>query len=391
MGDDQGARDDPHPTPEEMATLKARLDAGLAAGAFGLATGLGYDPGARAGTLELVELARVVAPHGGIYASHTRHEGPDPVRTFASYAEAITIGEQAGVPAHVSHIKLAGRATQGHAAEVIALVESARARGVAVTADQYPYTASSTTLAVLAPPEMREGSRAHPRYCEGEGRAELRAAVAESLERYVAAEDVTISVYPWRWWWQGRSLADVAASKDTAPVDLAVDLACGRPGAGIYHAQSEADVRAFMQRPWIATASDGTALVDLVGRFVHPRAYGTFPRKIRRYALEERVVELPFALRSMTALPAEILGLPDRGRLEPGAFADVVVFDPERLRDVATFERSGRHAEGVEWLFVNGVAAIEGGELTGERAGRALRNPRRVAATLAGAGAGTPR
>jgi N-acyl-D-aspartate/D-glutamate deacylase len=381
MGEDQGLREDPHPSDEEMATLEAWVDGGMRAGAFGLATGLIYEPGARAGTLELVALSRVVGRHGGLYASHTRHEGPDPVRMFASYAEAITIGEQAGVPVHISHIKLQGKATHGRTAEVIGLVEAARARGVAVTADQYPYAASSTTLAVLAPPEMREGSRVHPRHCEaGPARHALVAAIERSLETSVAPEDVTISVYPWRWWWQGRSLADVAAGKDVAPAELAADIACGRPGAGIFHSQDEADVRAFMARDWVATASDGTAMVDFIGRFVHPRAYGTFPRKLRRYALDRPVVELAFALRSMTELPASILGLEDRGRLEPGAFADVVVLDPATLRDVATFDRSGRHSEGVEWLFVNGVPAIESGEPTDERAGRALRNPRRLGA-----------
>jgi len=381
MGEHQGARADPHPSEAEMARMKEWLDAGMRAGAFGLATGLAYDPGARAGTLELVELARVVAPYGGLYVSHTRHEGPDPAETFASYAEAIAIGEQAGVPTHISHIKLAGRAVQGLSPEIITLVETARARGDVVTADAYPYTASSTTLAVLAPVEMREGPRASARACEpGPERARLRQGVARSLATGANAEEVVISVYPWRWWWQGRSLADVARSKGMDPVDLAVDIACGWPGAGIYHSQSEADVRAFMQRPWVATASDGSTMVDFIGRYAHPRVYGTFPRKLRRYALDEGVVDLAFALRSMTELPARILGIEDRGRLEPGSFADVVVFDPEQLRDVATFERSGRPSEGVTWLFVNGVAAIEAGEPTGARAGRALRNPRREAA-----------
>jgi N-acyl-D-aspartate/D-glutamate deacylase len=250
-----------------------------------------------------------------------------------------------------------------------------------VTADQYPYTASSTTLAVLAPPEMRKGMRAHPRFCADEGpeRERLRAAIARFLRDEARPDEVVISVYPWRWWWQGKTLADLARQQERDPADLGVQIACGRPGAGIYHSQSERDVRAFMRREWVATASDGTALIDFVGRFAHPRAYGTFPRKLRYYALDEGVVTLAFALRSMTELPAEILGLEDRGRLAPGAFADVVVFDPKALRDVASFERSGRHSTGIELLLVNGVPAIEGGELTGERAGRALRNPRRLA------------
>jgi N-acyl-D-aspartate/D-glutamate deacylase len=381
MGEDQAARKDPHPTPAELARMRELVDGGMRAGAFGLATGLEYDPGARAGTLELVELARAAGRHGGLYASHTRHEGPDPVATFASYAEAVTIGEQAGVPAHVSHIKLSGRKTHGYTHEVIGLVEAARARGQRVTADQYPYTASSTTLAVMAPAEMRKGMRAHPRFCGNAGpeRDALRAAVARFLRNEARPEEVVISVYPWRWWWQGKTLAELAREQESDPADLGAQIACGLAGAGIYHSQSEKDVRAFMTREWVATASDGTALIDFIGRFAHPRAYGTFPRKLRHYALDEDVVTLPFALRSMTELPAEILGLGDRGRLAPGAFADVVVFDPKALRDVASFERSGRHSTGIDLLLVNGVAAVEGGEPTGERAGRALRNPRRLA------------
>jgi N-acyl-D-aspartate/D-glutamate deacylase len=302
------------------------------------------------------------------------------VQTLASYAEAIAIGAQAGVPAHISHIKLSGRKVHGRTAEVIGLVESARARGQAVTADQYPYTAASTNLAVLAPAEMREGSRAHPKFCGQEGleRERLRAAIARSLREESSPEEVVISVYPWRWWWQGRTLAELAKDQERDPVDLAVQIACGRPGLGIYHRQDEQDVRAFMARDWVATASDGAATPDFIGRFVHPRAYGTFPRKLRRYALDEHVVTLAFALRSMTELPAAIFGLEGRGRLEPGAFADVVVFDPATLRDVASFERSGRHSQGIELLLVNGVPAIDGGELTGAHAGRALRNPRRL-------------
>jgi N-acyl-D-amino-acid deacylase len=158
-------------------------------------------------------------------------------------------------------------------------------------------------------------------------------------------------------------------------VEVTVDLACSWwSGSGIYFSQNEADVRAFMQRPWVATASDGLAIFGLVGRYAHPRLYGTFPRKIRRYVYDKELISLDFALRSMTELPAEIFQIPERGRLEAGYYADVVAFRPERLRDVATFEESGRHSEGVEYLLVNGVLSIDGGEYTGHRGGSALRH-----------------
>jgi N-acyl-D-aspartate/D-glutamate deacylase len=384
MGEDQGARADPAPSPDELARMQELLGEALRAGAWGLSTGLEYDPGARAATDEIVALARVAARHGGVYASHTRHEGPEPDAMLASYAEAIEVGERAGLPAHISHIKLSGRAVHGMSGPVIALVEAARARGVRVTADQYPYVAGSTTLAMPAPVELRDGSRAAERYCEGPGRERLRAGVARFLARETPPEGILISVYPWRWWWQGRTVAELAADRGQDPVELVMQLACGRFGAGIYFSQDEADVRAFMARDWVATASDGAAIVDFVGRYAHPRLYGTFPRKLRRYALEEGVVTLPFALRSMTELPAQAFGIPERGRLEPGFFADVVAFDPERLRDVASFERSGRHSEGIAYLLVNGVLAIEDGEPTGERAGRAIRAPGAAAAAPGG-------
>jgi N-acyl-D-aspartate/D-glutamate deacylase len=307
-----------------------------------------------------------------VYASHTRHEGPDPEKTLASYAEAIEVGERAGVPVQISHIKASGRRVHGLAPRVVSLVEAARARGVGVYADQYPYTASSTGLSQVAPAEMREGVRVQARYCQGD-RAELRAAVATSLADEMPPESIQVSTYPWRWWLQGRTVAEIAAERGEAPVEVAMDLACGWPGAAIYHVLDEADVRAFMQRDWVATASDGLAVAWPLAGFVHPRSFGTFPRKLRRYALDEAVVTLAFALRSMTELPAQAFGLADRGRLAPGAFADVVVFDPARIRDRASFDVPDRESEGVELVLVNGVVALEGGRPTGARAGRALR------------------
>jgi N-acyl-D-aspartate/D-glutamate deacylase len=315
-----------------------------------------------------------VARLDGIYASHTRHEGPVPEQMLASYREAIEIGERAGLRTHISHLKLAGQRVHGMADQVIELIETARTRGVRVTADQYPYVAGSTTLAMPVPPEMRDGSGVLPRYCEGPRREELRAGVAFFLAEETPPAGLLVSVYPWKWWLQGKTVAEIAAERGADPVEVTMDLACGWPGTGIYFSQSEADVREFMQRPWVATASDGLAIFEPFGRWVHPRLYGTFPRKIRRYVYDEKLISLPFALRSMTELPAEIFQIPQRGRLAPGYYADVVAFDPERLRDVATFDQSGRHSEGVEYLVVNGVVSIDAGEYTGHRGGRALRH-----------------
>lgn len=378
MGEGQASREDPRPTPAELRRMKEMLYASLRAGAWGLSTGLEYEPGGRADTAEIVELALVAAERGGVYASHTRHEGPDPERMLASYAEAIEIGERAGLPAHISHIKLSGRGVHGMAAQVIELVESARRRGVAVTADQYPYTAGSTTLARPVPLEMRDGESADARFCAGPARTQMRAGVERFLREEIPADRMRIAFYPWRWWWQGRTLADVARGRGQDPADLAIELACGWPGLGIYFSQDEADLRALMARDWVATASDGTAIAGFPARFSHPRWFGTFPRKLAHYARDEAVVSLPFALRSMTALPAESFGIPERGRLRPGWYADVVAFDAEGLRDRATFEQPGLPSEGVVYLLVNGVLSIDAGRYTGERGGRALRSQGRL-------------
>jgi N-acyl-D-aspartate/D-glutamate deacylase len=376
LGARQADRADPRPSAAELARMQQLLEASLRAGAWGLSSGLEYDPGARAATDELVELARVVSRHQGVYASHTRHEGPDAERTLASYAEAVEIGERAGVTVQISHIKASGRAVHGLSARVIDLVETARARGVRVFADQYPYAASSTGLSQVVPAEMRDGTAVLPRFCDEPGRPRLREAVARTLASEAPPETILVSTYPWRWWLQGRTVAEIAAERGADPVEVAMDLACGWPGFGIYFTQSEDDVRRFMTRDWVATASDGLAVSWPLGRYVHPRLFGTFPRKLRRYVYDEPVVPLAFALRSMTELPAEAFRIPGRGRLAPGSAADVVVFDPARIRDRATFERSGVESEGIEFLLVNGVLAVDAGRVTGARAGRAIRRGR---------------
>lgn len=372
LGDTQSDRADPRPSAAEQARMEALLDAALAAGAVGLSSGLEYDPGARADTDELVALARVVARHGGFYASHTRHEGPVPEQMLASYAEAIEVGERAGVPALISHVKASGRDVHGLAPRVIELVETARARGVRVWADQYPYTASSTGLTQVVPVAMRDGYSVLPRHCEGD-RAALREAVTATMRSEMPAESIQVSTYPWKWWLQGRTVDEISRERGADPVEVAMDLACGWPGAGVFHVLDEADLRAFMQRDWVATASDGLAVGWPFAGSVHPRSFGTFPRKLRRYAIDASLVSIGFALRSMTELPATILGLADRGRLAARAYADIVVFDPAAIQDRATYDAPDRRSEGVTTVLVNGVVALADGKPTGDRGGRALR------------------
>lgn len=293
---------------------------------------------------------------------------------IASYREAIVIGERAKLPVHISHIKLAGRGVHGMTDEVIGLVRAARRRGVAVTADQYPYPASSTTISATTPLEFRDGNSVHERYCSGPEREKLLEGIREVMRTETPADGIMISLMPWRWWLQGKTVAEIAADRDEDPAETAADLACGWPAGATYFNQREDDIRRFMTEDWVATASDGTTINPFLGRFIHPRWFGTFPRKIGVYARDEKLITLPFALRSMTELPADAFSISDRGRLEPGGFADVVAFDLAGLRDVSTFDASGRYSEGIRYLLVNGTLSIDEGRYTGRRGGRALRS-----------------
>jgi len=373
MGESQAERADPKPTAEEMGRMKKILEKGLRSGAWGMSTGLEYDPGARADIEELVELNRVVARHGGVYASHIRHEGPDREKLADSIREAIAIGERAGTRVQISHIKCAGKTAHGMSDTMIEIIEAARGRGVRVTADQYPYNAGSTTLSAMVPVEYRNGPKVLKKYCSSKGREKLYPEVARVMENYASPDEVLISLYPWKPWYQGKTIAQVAEKKGVDPVKFTVDLACGMLGTGIYFTQNEDDIRNFMKKDWVSTSSDGWVFIKSLGK-AHPRLYGTFPRKIRRYVYDEKIISLPFALRSMTELPAKSFQIPERGRLAVGYYADVVVFDPDKIRDVATWENPNQYSEGIQYLLVNGVLTVSNGKYTGKRGGRALRH-----------------
>jgi N-acyl-D-aspartate/D-glutamate deacylase len=361
------------PTAAEMDRMKDLVDRGMKDGAWGLSTGLIYNPGTYAKTPEIIDLAKVAARHGGIYASHIRHEEAG---LLDAIQEAITVGKEAGLPTHISHIKCSGRRMWGKSGDAIGLVESARAAGLVVTADQYPYTASSTSLrAMVVPTQYREGSTQdfRDRLADPELGPKIRAAI----EREVADRDhgkalrvCSCSSNPT---YAGKDLATIAAQEKKPVVDVVVAIEKGGGAQMVSFGMSEEDVRIFMRRPWVATASDGSSKV--LGRDVpHPRSYGTFPRKIGMYSIAEQVLPLEQAIRSASGLPADIIHLPERGYLKAGYFADIVVFDPKLFRDTATYDKPHQFAPGVQWLYVNGTAAIAGGQQTSALAGRALRH-----------------
>jgi N-acyl-D-aspartate/D-glutamate deacylase len=343
-------------------------------GAWGLATGLIYNPGTYARTDELIVLAKVAARHGGHYASHIRDEGTG---VLTALDEILTIGREAGLPVHISHMKASGRKAWGKAADEIALVERARAKGQVVTADQYPYTASSTSLAAtLIPAQFREGSPKDylARLDDPEQSPRVRRAIEAAVEGRQGGKSIRIARYVPRKAWQGKDLAAIAAEEKKSLLDIVLEIERHGGAQIVNFGMSEEDVRLIMKQSFVATASDGSSQVpsDTVP---HPRSYGCFARKIGHFAIEEKLIPVEHAVRSASGLPADILRLKDRGYLRPGYYADVVVFDPETYRDRATYDKPHQYATGVRYLFVNGKLVIEEGKYSDVLAGKVLRHP----------------
>ncbi len=347
------------PTTTELATMRGLVARGMCEGALGLSTGLFYAPQSFADTGEVVALAREAGARGGVYDSHIRDESSYTVGLAAAVDEAIAIGRQAHLPVHISHIKALGVDVQGQAPAIIAKVEAARARGQAVTADQYPWSASGTSLvAALVPLWAQDGGReallgrlAEPR---------LRTDMTENLRKRGGPKALLITEGAEK----GRTLAEVAARLGTDPVAAAVATIRVGDAATVSFNQSEADIAAFMRQPWVMTGSDASA--------GHPRVYGTFARKYAKYVKAEHVLTLRQFIERSTALTADTFGLAGRGHLRAGAFADIVVFDPATYAERATYQQPTLFAQGVRAVLVNGRVAVDRGEPTGVAAGRPL-------------------
>lgn len=360
-------------TPEELQQMKDLADKAMRDGAWGMSTGLIYVPSAYADTDEITTVAKVIAAHGGIYASHIRNES---THLLDAVEEALEIGRRAGLPVHISHLKSSGPKAWGLVRKASELIEKARAEGQTVTADQYPYAASSTSLgALLLPASAREGGNdaLKERLNDPEKEAKIRAFIAQSLEERSERAPIRIASYRPRPDWVGKTVRGIARQEGRDPVDIAIEISRNGGAGAVSFSMNEDDVRFVMRLPWVATASDGSAKVPSANR-PHPRSYGTFPRKIGHYALDEGVLSLAQAIRSSTGLPADILGMTDRGYLRQGAYADIVVFDPANFRDRATYDDPHAYSAGVEYVFVAGEPAVFRGTPTGALAGRALRH-----------------
>ncbi len=372
-------------TDAELAQMRDLVRRGLQEGAWGLSSGPFYAPGSYSDTRELVELAKVAAEFGGVYQSHIRDESDYTIGVLAAVDEVIAVAREAKLPGIVTHAKALGPSTWGFGAAIVMRIERARADGLEVWADHYPYAAGATSLAAaLLPRWAQAGGREEQqkRFADPATRAKIRAEMADNLVRRAGADRIQFRRVVQDPSLEGKTLAEVARARGQDAIDVALELLEKGNVSIVSHAMHDDDVRALMRPAWTMTASDGD-LVPFGEGVPHPRTYGTFPRKIRRYVLDEPVVTLEHAIRSMTSLPARVFRMPDRGELRPGTHADVIVFDLGRVRDTATYTDPHRLAEGMVHVFVNGRPAVSDGKQTEERAGRVLR---RDATRTAGGG-----
>ncbi len=369
-------------TPEELERMRELVRTGMREGAFGMSTGLFYVPGNYAPLEEVIELARVAGQFGGIHQSHMKDEA---AHVLDSVRDTIAIGERGGLPTQVTHHKIIGKVNWGRSVDTLRLIDEARARGVDATIDQYPYTASSTSIqGGLVPQWAQAGGReAMLKGLRDETtRGKVLEAIATAIENDRGGGDpgnVVLAACGWDPSLAGKSLAQVLRDRGR-PVtvqraaELVVEIVEKGGCSAVYHAINEEDLVRIMTHPATMIASDAAPGVPTFGRNVpHPRAYGTFARVLGVYVREKKVLTLEEAVRKMSGFPAQRMGLSDRGIIRPGMKADVVVFNPATVKDLATFEKPHQYAEGVSAVVVNGQLVLADGKMTGTRAGRALR------------------
>jgi N-acyl-D-amino-acid deacylase len=368
-------------TPEEIEKMTVLTEQAMRDGAFCLSTGLFYVPGNFTPTEEVIELAKVVGRMGGYHISHMRDEAS---HVIDSVKETIRIGEEGGLPTQITHHKIIGQPNWGQSVETLKLVDAARARGVDVTIDQYPYTASSTGISALLPQWALEGGQraTAERLAAPEQRARIKAVVVQNLKFDRGAGDaknVTIVTCGFDRSLAGKNLADITRAHGQEPTldnaaETAMDLVSKGGCSAVYHAIAEEDVVRIMRSPFAMIGSDGD--IPVFGQqSPHPRSYGTFARVLGVYVREQHVISLEEAVWKMSGFPAERMKLWDRGLLLPGMKADVVVFDPATVADRATYEQPHQYSVGFREVVVNGKLALHEGKVTAERPGKVLLGP----------------
>ena len=376
------------PTADELKQMEIMVDDAMSDGAMGLSSALIYSPGSYAKTDELIALAKVAAKKGGIYATHMRNESDAEVDALN---EAFQIGREAGIPVEIFHLKCAGKQNWGKMPQVIAAIEQARATGVDVTADQYPYTGAATSLGAVIPARYHAGGPDAfvKRLKDPKIRAQIRKEIMapstsfENLWLGAGGADgvLVISVLnPELRKYEGKTVAQIAKMDNKEPLDALMDLVIAdRDNVGaVYFLMSEADVKLAMQQPWVSVGTDYGAISPtgpLGESKSHPRAYGSFARILGKYVRDEHTLRMEDAIRKFTSLPAQREKLDHRGLLRTDYFADITIFDPEKVRDMATFDDPNKPSVGFEYVFVNGVLALEHDKVTGQMGGHPLRGP----------------
>jgi len=380
--------DDKQPTPAQLEQMKELVRQGMKDGAVGVSAALEYAPAPYAKTEELIALAGEASKFGGIYATHMRNEGSSVIEAID---EALRIGREGHIPVEIWHLKVAGKESWGHMPEVVAKINAARAQGMDVAADTYAYPAWFNSMSAFVPPWAHDGGDAKlvERLKDPAMRARMRKDLMtpskdwdNEWEEIPGPDAVLIGVVqnPKLLPLQGKRLSEIAKMWNKDPMDALFDLLIEDNAATsvAVFGMSEPDVALALQQPWVSVDNDssGTSPEGILGQeHPHPRAYGTFPRVLRKYVREEKKLTLEDAIRKFSALPAQRMRLTDRGVLKAGMWADVVVFDPETIHDVATFEKPNQLSEGMQYVLVNGVPVIDQGKMTGAKPGKVVRGP----------------
>jgi dihydroorotase/N-acyl-D-amino-acid deacylase len=370
-----------NPTKEELSLMRGMVSEAMEDGALGLSTGLFYVPGSFSTSNEVIELSKEAAKYGGIYISHMREEAAEIIK---SINETINIGIEANIPVQITHHKIIGKNNWGLSSETLRLVDEALKNGVRVSIDQYPYTASQTSIRALI-----------PQWAQAGGRKELLKRINDSDTRQLLIDEIVqrilydrggghpknifISKNTWDTSMEGKNLADLCVEKGLEPTPLnaaliVFEIVKGGGASAVYHAINSDDVDLIMQHPMTSIASDGPLTVFNVGA-PHPRTYGTFARVLGRYVRERNIISLEEAIRKMTSLPASILSIQNRGLIKEDYYADITIFDADNIIDKATFENPHNYATGVDTVLVNGTIVIKNGIHNGNRPGRILHGP----------------
>jgi dihydroorotase/N-acyl-D-amino-acid deacylase len=379
---------DRRPTPEELTRMQNLVREAMHQGARGLSSSLEYAPAPYASTAELIALAQVAGSEGGIYATHMRSEGDG---MDAALEETFRIAREASIPVEIWHLKIAGKGNWGRMPEIVSKIDAARQQGLDIGADTYAYTAWFNEMSAFVPPWAHDG-----------GKEQLLARLRDPVSREKIKADMLKPSADWDNEWnevsgpdgilvgvvhnpdlkplQGRTIQEIAASRHTDPLDTLLDILVADDASSecAVFGMNESDVALALKQPWTSVNNDssGAAVEGLLGSFhPHPRAFGTFPRILRKYVREEHLLSLEDAIRKFTALPAARMRIVDRGLIKQGLWADIVIFDPESVTDHATFSEPNQLSAGINWVLVNGQPVIANGEMTGARPGKVLRGP----------------